>query len=187
MEAKPFFLVALAKQERRADIVRDEQLGASDRIFVGVNKQRFRNDFATDDTDLLRCVCLGPVECTLRAAELGGYDGSLDDDPESGFAHFNAPLDQAVGHGRQALAAAAALHADAVGAAGGGSMAWVVAAGPAQTNCSTVCPAGDRCFANVPVNALWEEEMLRWGNNNRGLAPMFYMAKLEVVAGGGRS
>jgi hypothetical protein len=160
MEAQPFFLVAHAKQERRAAIVRTERLGASDRVFVGVNILRFHNDFATDDPNLLRCVCLGPVECALRATGLGGYDGSLNDDPDSGFAHFDAPLDRAVGRGRKALAAAATLHTDAVGAAGGGPLAWVVAAGPMQTNCSTVCPAGDRCFADVPVGTLWEE-MLR--------------------------
>jgi hypothetical protein len=182
-EAHPFFLVARAKQERRADIARAERLGTNGRVFIGVNKQRFRNDFAIDDTDLLRCVCLGPIEYTLCAAELGGYDDSLDDDPESGYTHFDTPLDQAVGRGRQVLAATTTLHADAIGVAGGGLLAWVVAVGPTQTNCSMVCPAGDRCFAEVPVGALWEEEMLRWGDNNHGLTLRFYMVELEVVAG----
>jgi hypothetical protein len=43
-----------------------------------------------------------------------------------------------------------------------------------------ICSAGDRSFADVSIGALWEEEMLRWGDNNHGLAPMFYMAELEV-------
>jgi hypothetical protein len=41
--------------------------------------------------------------------------------------------------------------------------------------------AGNSSFADVPIGSLWEEEMLRWGdNNNHRLAPMFYMAELEV-------
>lgn len=51
-----------------------------------------------------------------------------------------------------------------------------MAAGPAQTSCSTVCLAGERCFADGDVGALW-----RWCDNH-GLAPMFYMAELEVAA-----
>jgi hypothetical protein len=57
-------------------------------------------------------------------------------------------------------------------------LGWVVAAGSAQTTCPTFCPTGDRCFADVP--ALWEEEMLCW-DDNHGLPPVSYMAKLEVV------
>ncbi|XP_066376637.1 uncharacterized protein [Miscanthus floridulus] len=81
-------------------------------------------------------------EYALHAVPLGGYDGSLDDDPASGFAHLDAPLDRAIGRVGQALAAAAALRADVVGLAGGGLLAWVVAAGSAQTNCSIVCSNG---------------------------------------------
>ena len=155
-------------------------MGASGRVFVGVSIQRLHDDFAPDDPGLLHCICLGPVMCVLRATPLGGYDGSLDDDPESVVTHFNAPLDRAVGRDGQAPPAAATLRPDAVGAAGGGLLAWVMAARTAQAICSMICPAGDSSFADVPIGALWEEEMLRWGDNNHGLAPMFYMAELEV-------
>lgn len=57
--------------------------------------------------------CIGPVECALRVVPFGVYDGSIDDGPESGFA-------------KVALAAAAVLRADVVGATGGGTLAWVV-------------------------------------------------------------
>ncbi|CAD6336680.1 unnamed protein product [Miscanthus lutarioriparius] len=120
---------------------------------------RLNNHFAADDPGLLRCVRLGPVECVLRATLLVGYDGSLDDDPESGVAYFDAPLDRAVGRVGQAPATAAALRADAVGAAGGGLLAWVVAARSAQATCSTVRPAGDRNFTDIPVGAFWETTM----------------------------
>jgi hypothetical protein len=111
---------------------------------------------------------IGPVESALCAIPLGGYDSSLDNGPESGLAEV-------------ALAAAAALRADAVGATGGGSLAWVVAAGSAQATCSTVCQAGDRCFADVTVGALCEEEMFCWDDNNHGLPLVSYKAELEVV------
>ena len=161
VEAQPFFLVACTKQERRP-IIRTEGMGASSRVFVGVNIQRLHDDFAPDDPGLLHCVCLGPVMCVLRATPLGGYDGSLDDDPESGVTHFDAPLDRAIGRDGQAPPAAATLRADAVGAAGGGLLAWVMAARSAQATCSTIYPAGDSSFADVPIGVLWEEEMLRW-------------------------
>ena len=59
-----------------------------------------------------------------------------------------------------------ALRADAVGAAGGGQLAWVVVAGSTPTNCSMLCPAGGHCFANVPGGAFWEEEVLHRGDDN---------------------
>jgi hypothetical protein len=128
-----------------------------------------------NDPGLLCYVCLGRVECALHATPFGGYDGSLDDDPESGAAHFDAPLDGAVGHVGQASGAAAALRSDAVGAAGGGLLAWVVAAVSAQATCLTV----------RPVSALWDEEVLRWNDDNHGLTPVSYMAELEVVTDDG--
>jgi len=175
VEAQPFFLVACTKQERRP-IIRAEGMGASGRVFVGVNIQRLHDDFAPDDPNLLHCVCLGPIMCVLHATPLDGYDGSLDDDPESDVTHFDMPLDRAVGRDGQAPPAAATLCPDAMGAAGGG----LLAARSAQATCSTICPVGDSSFADVPIGALWEGEMLCWGNNNHGLAPMFYMAELEV-------
>ncbi|CAD6229571.1 unnamed protein product [Miscanthus lutarioriparius] len=59
-----------------------------------------------------------------------------------------------------------ALRADAVGATGGGQLAWVVAAGSAPTNCSTLCLAGSHYFGNVPGGAFWEEEVLHRGDDN---------------------
>ncbi|KAG0520426.1 hypothetical protein BDA96_08G073300 [Sorghum bicolor] len=91
--------------------------------------------------DTLLCVRLCPVKCVLRDTPLGGYDGSLDDDPDPGVVHFNALLDRAVGRDGQPPATVAALRADAVGAAGGGLQAWVMAVGSAQSKCSTICPA----------------------------------------------
>jgi hypothetical protein len=129
------------------------------------------DNFAPDNPGLVRFVRLGHV---------GGYDGSLDDDPKPGVVHFDALLDQAVGRDGQAPAAAAALHADAVGATDGGLQAWVMAAGSAQPKCWTVCPAGDSSFAGVPIGALWEEEMLRWNDDNHGLFPVFYMVELGL-------
>jgi len=124
-------------------------MGASGRVFVGVNIQRLH-----DDPGLLHCVCLGPVMCVLRATPLGGYDGSLDDDPESGVTHFDVPLDRVVGRDGQAPPAVATLCADAVGAAGGGLLARVMAARSAQATCLTICSAGDSSFADVPIGAL---------------------------------
>jgi hypothetical protein len=72
---------------------------------------------------------LAHVKCVLRATPLSGYDGSFDDDPESAVTHFEALLDRAIGRNGQAATAAVALHANAVGAAGGGLLAWVMAAG----------------------------------------------------------
>jgi hypothetical protein len=57
----------------------------------------------------------------LHAVPLGAYDNSLDNGPELGVAEV-------------ALAAAAALRTDVVGAVGGGPLAGVVVAGSAQTN-----------------------------------------------------
>ena len=37
-----------------------------------------------------------------------------------------------------------------------------MAARSAQATCSTICPVGDSSFADVPIGALWEEEILRW-------------------------
>ena len=59
----------------RATIVRTEGLGASSRVFVGANIQRFHNGFALDDPDIRRCVRLtfrlDPVQCVIRATLLG--------------------------------------------------------------------------------------------------------------------
>jgi len=65
-----------------------------------------------------------------------------------------------------------ALRADAVGATGGGQLAWVVAAGSAPTNCSTLCLAGSHYFGNVPGGAFWEEEVLHRGDDNYKAARM---------------
>jgi hypothetical protein len=121
------------------------------------------------------------VECALCAVPLSGYDSSLDDALESGFAYQDVPLlVQAVGRVGQVLAAATVLCDDAVGAAGGGQLAWVATVGlalalaasndatVALTNCSTVHLAGGHCFAGVPSGALLEEEVLHWGTENYG-------------------
>jgi hypothetical protein len=55
---------------------------------------------------------IGRVKCVLHAVPLGAYDNSLDDGPKLGVAEV-------------ALAAAAALRTDAVGAVGGGPLAGV--------------------------------------------------------------
>ena len=54
---------------------------------------------------------IGLAECALCAIRLGGYDGSLEDDTESGFTHHDAPLIQANGRVGKVLATAAALRA----------------------------------------------------------------------------
>jgi hypothetical protein len=84
----------------------------------------------------------------------------------------------------QALAAAAAQRADAVGATGGGQLAWVVAAGSAHTNCATVCPGGGHCFLDVTGGAFWEEVALHWGDDNRRMTPAFWADFLRLTQGG---
>lgn len=125
-----------------------------------MNIQQLNNHFTADDPGLLRYVYLSPVECVLRATLLLGYDGSLDDDLESGIAYFDAPLDRAGGRVGQALAAAVALHTDAVGAASGGLLAWVVAARSAQATCLTIRLASDLNFTDILIGAFSEDVVL---------------------------
>lgn len=120
------------------------------------NRSTFDRDYgAHDDTAIIIAFHLGTIKWALRATLFGGYDGSFDEDPESVVALFGGPLVRAVALVGQALAAAAPFCADAVGATGGG----VLAVEPAQTTCSTICPAN-------PMDALWEEELLRWNDDS---------------------
>jgi hypothetical protein len=84
IEAQPYFLVVQFEQGTLH--------GGGAFVFVGVNVQRLHNHVAADDPSLRCYVRLGPVECVLRATPLGGYDSSLDDDPESGVTYFEVPL-----------------------------------------------------------------------------------------------
>jgi hypothetical protein len=102
---------------------------------------------------------LVPVKCVLHEPPLGGYDGSLDDDPESGVTYIDAPLDRAVSCVGHAPAAPAALRTDAVGVVGRGLLAQRVAAGSTQATCSMIYLADDRNLADISVGALWEETM----------------------------
>jgi hypothetical protein len=102
---------------------------------------------------------LVPVKCVLHELPLGGYDGSLDDNPESDVTYIDVPLNRAIGCVGHAPAAAAALCTDAVGEVGHGLLAQVVATGSTQATCSMIYLADDRNFADISVGALWEETM----------------------------
>jgi hypothetical protein len=129
--------------------------------------------------DTLLCARLGPVKCVLRDTPLGGYDGSLDDDPKSGVAYFDAPLDRAIDCVGQAPAAAAALRADAVGAAGGGLvgcwLGWWLR-GQRRPPVRRLARPATATSLTSPSRALWED----WNDDNHGLSPVFYMAELEL-------
>ena len=83
---------------------------------------------------------IGPKECTLHAAPLRGFNGSLDDGLELSV-------------DKVALAAVATLCADAVCAAGGGPIAWEAVASSVQTTCMTICLSGGQCFADALTGA----------------------------------
>jgi hypothetical protein len=119
------------------------------------------------------------VKCVLHEPPLGGYDGSLDDEPESGVTYIDAPLDRAIGCVGHASVAAATHRTDAVGVVGHGLLAHVVAAGSTQATCSTIYLADDRNFADISVGALWEETMEQATTT---LHPSFPKKKLVLLS-----
>jgi hypothetical protein len=63
-----------------------------------MNIQWLHDDFMLDDPGILRYVRLSAVKCMFPDSLLGGYDGSLDDDPESDFTYPDVSLARAIGH-----------------------------------------------------------------------------------------
>jgi hypothetical protein len=92
-------------------------------------------------TNTFDSFCIVPVKFALQVVLLNGYDGSLDDGPKIGVAVM-------------AFTMAMAFRADAVGAAGGGSLPRVAAAGWTLTRCSTICPTTDNSFIYIYIGSL---------------------------------